>query len=268
MTKRAVLNVSSTKKRDTLVPYTNTTVATPSGGTTYNVGPAIITGDLSAWMFPFICTARSMDSTTSGSNPTIPVRGIAGDPSTRASSTCYMKGYSEKILLQTNDGMPWAWRRIVFNYKGGTIASTQNSGFSLYTLTNAGYTRVVNQTTNTTIIASLMFQGTQGTDWTDYFDAPTDTRNITIMSDKTRSIAGGNEDGIMRVYKDYIPMNKNLVYADDESGGGLYENTLSTLGKPGMGDVYIVDMFRARFGATNSSRLTFHPQGCLYWHEK
>lgn len=63
-------------------------------------------------------------------------------------------------------------------------------------------------------------------------------------------------------------MNKNLTYDDDENGGDLQSNFLSTLGKRGMGDYWVIDIFGAAPGATAGSTLVFAPEASLYWHEK
>lgn len=114
----------------------------------------------------------------------------------------------------------------------------------------------------------LLFKGQNSTDWTDVMIAKTDNNRLTIKYDKVRTIASGNEDGAIRMYKHWHPMNKTLVYDDDERGDAMVSSNSSTLGRAGMGDYYIVDLFRCRYNGGTADQLTFTPNATLYWHEK
>jgi len=183
-----------------------------------------------------------------------------------------MRGLAENIEITTNDGLPWQWRRICFTLKGTAINTVINSSSQSTVLqTSQGYVRVVNTVFGNTqvgAIQSLLFRGAAGVDWSNIMTAPTDTTNVSIKYDKTVTICSGNEDGMIRNYRRWHPMNKNLVYADDEQGGGETFNAFSTTGKPGMGDYYVIDVFQPRTGGTSSSVLRFEPTATLYWHEK
>lgn len=62
-------------------------------------------------------------------------------------------------------------------------------------------------------------------------------------------------------------MNKNLVFSNDEAGETETSDAFSTVGKAGMGDFYIYDIFQS-IGTDAAQHLAFEPQATLYWHEK
>lgn len=271
MTKRRILNVTSIKKRDTMLTYTNSTAASQSGSTTYSSSvPAIVTGGQTvngAATFLWCATAR--DNTISNAN----TPGTAFNLATRTSTTPFMIGLKEAIEIQVSSGMPWQWRRICFTFKG-PLGLTYDTGTSIATETSAGWVRVLNQIAGDPgggqqyILFEKLFKGQNTVDWNDVMTAKVDNTRVTLRYDSTCSLASGNEDGFIRKYKRWHDMHKTLVYDDDELGGGTNARTLSTEGKPGMGDYYVVDLFRARTGATTSDLLSFRPEATLYWHEK
>lgn len=218
------------------------------------------------YIFPWCATARD-PSIASGGN-----RGTVTDNATRTAQTCFMRGLAENIEITTNDGLPWQWRRICFTFKGKDVFNAiTGTGQSLSLETSNGYVRVVNTAYGSTAVGALqglLFRGAAGVDWSNIMIAPTDNTNVSIKYDKTCTIASGNEEGVIRNYKRWHPMNKNLVYNDDEQGGTETFSGYSTAGKPGMGDYYVVDIFQPRVSGTASSLLRFEPSATLYWHEK
>lgn len=254
-----------------MLTYTNSTASSQSGGTTYvSDVPAIVTGGQGvngAAAFLWCATAR--DNTTTNTN----VRGTTFDSSTRTSSTPYMVGLKEAIEIQVNTGMPWQWRRICFTMKGST-GLTINTGFAIATETSNGYLRVANQVSGDPgggqqyILFERLFKGQHTVDWNDVMTAKVDTHRVTLKYDKTVNLASGNDDGFIRKYNRWHGMRKTLVYNDDELGGASNAQSFSTAGKAGMGDYYVLDLFRSRTGATSSDLLSFRPEATLYWHEK
>lgn len=157
-------------------------------------------------------------------------------------------------------------------------SSVSGSVFQLATETSNGYVRTMNQVGGNsgadpmyTLFGSL-FKGQVNSDWMDPMTAPIDNTRVTIKYDKTVSLATNNEDGFIRNYKLYHPMNKTLVYDDDESGNtsatGMNSSIYSVEGKAGMGDYYVMDLFRARQGSAATDQLAVRPVSTLYWHEK
>lgn len=263
MSKRKILDMTSKKHRDTMLCYSNTIAGTPNGGTTYNVTDATLTGD-QFYIFPWVATAR-VGVKYSGSSA-YPV-----EVATRQSTTCYMRGLKEHIEIQTNTGLAWQWRRICFTMKGSRINQNDRNGLRFSLQTSAGMVRVVNSIVGDSSLgdfSTLLFKGDQGKDWNNFITAPTDNSRLTIKYDKTITIQTGNSSGIMRKYKFWHPMNKNLVFDDDESGDIETLSRYSTVAKSGMGDYYVVDIITPGFGGAASDRLIFGPSATLYWSEK
>lgn len=270
MSKKRILNATSVKKRDTVLPYSNTTGAQ----TTYAAGGQIILGNTSGVEATFVyCpTARPLSTAARQSE------------ASRTATTCYQVGYSESVEIQVADGMPWQWRRICFTAKGlpsivvspdSTYGGSNGGGGTGGTATNNwtyySGNRTINQLppgASRSAMYSILFRGTQSSDWIDPMVAPVDTARVTLKYDKVRTIASGNEDGVIRKYKSWMRMGKNQVYDDDESGSSMTNVPYSVLSKAGQGDYFVIDIFRARTGATTSNQLIFAPQGTMYWHEK
>lgn len=270
MTKRRVLNIASRKKSDTMMCYTNVIVPRNDLNTTYTNNAATLVGNSETiiedpYIFLWNASARDMDS---NNNPG--VIGSVGNRAIRTAQTCYMRGLKENIHIQVNNGTPWQWRRILFTAKGLTDSIPSAIGFQKYAETNNGYARVVNELRNTgwNNLRQQLFKGTYLQDWTEPILAALDNTNFNILYDKTRTLASGNEQGMIRTYKLWHAFNKNLVYGDKESGAGEGHSHYSTRGKPGMGDIYVVDIFRPRLGSDTDDRLVFKPNATLYWHEK
>lgn len=290
MTTRKIVNITSTKKRDTLLPYTNMNAPRPipyiptgeNPGTTWATGGAQMMALTNQYVEPYTMvycpTARS--STTDEI------------PNQRNKSRVYWRGLKESIEIQVDNGTPWQWRRVCFTVKGavGTYASladtrpmflpqfdsaNNQARMYLWSESSNGYVRPVNPLPGQVTSGSLgllyqrMFRGQFGQDWHDPMTAALDRQRLTIKYDKTISIAAGNESGAIRKFKRWHGMNSTLVYDEDESGGTNTTAPQSVTSKAGMGDYYVVDMFRSRFGTdTSKGMLMFHPSAQVYWHEK
>ncbi|UOK20970.1 capsid protein [Chifec genomovirus UA13_113] len=270
ITKKRILNMTSRKKRDTMQIWTNVQGATVSS-TTFSNSPAVLLGSQTnltgCYVFPWCATARDLVASDSSANT---ISRLAE----RTASACFMRGLAESVEIQVNNGTPWQWRRICFTAKGTLPGFTVSSTFAPYQETSAGITRAVNQLTGDRnsgaqySLFDLLFKGQNSSDWTDVMIAKTDNSRLTIKYDKVMTIASGNEDGMIRTYKFWHPMNKTLVYDDDEKGDSMVSSNTSTIGKAGMGDYYVLDMFRSRYNGGASDQITFTPNATLYWHEK
>lgn len=244
-------------------------------GTTATRLPAVLRGNFSGpatgdnlldrtpYAFLWCATARGMTNSAAS---------VGG----RTVLDPFMVGLRETIEIQVTSGVPWQWRRICFRTKRdmtAALGNTANTGY--YTPTSDGSARrtVSNLTGNRNTgeqyaLYELLFQGQNDTDWVDPMVAKVDTTRMSIVSDTIKTLSSGNEAGIIRKFKRWYPMRKTLVYNGDESGSGVLSADFSTKDAPGMGDFYVVDLFRARYGAPASAVLTFSPQATLYWHEK
>lgn len=220
-------------------------VITPSGGTIYgHIWPA---------------TAR----TSVNAKP-------AFSKAQRDKKSVFIKGISETVHIETATNVPWQWRRIVISCKGLShhVATDDNVAFNG---TN-GYMRTVRgfagQQSYEAELNKIVFQGEKGLDWLTEMVAPINTAAVTLHSDKTRTMRSGNAVGTMQTFKMWTPINKLLVYADKESGGDLIPSRWSVDDKPGMGDIYILDYFRASLSAGAGDILDWRPNATLYWHER
>lgn len=201
------------------------------------------------------------------------------DEATRTATTCYMRGLSETVHIETSSSRPWKWRRICFvthdpSY-GVPLDQNLPLNYSGNLLTSDGYTRpwynmvmVTNDGGKKDEIYDIIFSGTVNSDWDNIMTAKLDTRRITVKYDRTRVLSSGNDSGIMRTFKHWHPMNKNLVYDDEQYGGGEISATQSVTSKAGMGNFIIMDFFQCQAAGTPDDIIKIDSQTCLYWHEK
>lgn len=266
MTKRKILNVTSTKKRNTMLSWSNTTASGASQ--TIQVGSAFVNAATSG-IFVWCPTAQSFNSDS-----------LSRNQASRSATTCYMVGLKENLRIQTSSGIPWFHRRICFTARGTSyfnVASPSDTPTQVtqpYVSTSNGYERLwlnefVNGSANT--IAGqygLLFRGIQGQDWNDPITALVDPTRVDVKFDKTYTMQSGNSNGIIRERKLWHPMKHNIVYDDDEAGSGEQSSLFSVDSKQGMGDYYVVDIIQAGVGGTSSDLLTMNATSTLYWHEK
>lgn len=259
MTKKKVLNATSRKKRDTMLAYAQTGGSGAGGAS----GAAQFSGATGFQVFCWLATGRDNSYSTGNTAGTI------FNDAVRTSSTCYMRGLKESIEIQTSTGVPWQWRRICFTVKGFSFTGS-------YIETSYGYQRMLynlnsgtstDQATYTTLL-NLLFKGSVGIDWNSPQNAKIDTSRVSLKYDRTFMISSGNSSGVLRKYDLWMPMNKNLVYDDDERGEQKTASIYSVDSKAGMGDYYVVDFFFPGIGAASGDAISFNPSATLYWHEK
>lgn len=263
-----MLNTTSRKKRNGMLSWSNT--ASTGASQTVGSGPAYVNG-AGTGFFLWCATANDLN-TSSGAYNTI------GQESQRTSTTCYMRGLSEHIRIQTSSGLPWFWRRICFTYRGDfpppPTADSPTQTLRYFQDTSNGMVRlwfnidVNNNPNQKNYIDTFIFKGAKGVDWNDFVIAPTDPRRVGVKYDKTVCIKSGNNVGTIRESKLWHPMNKNLVYDDDESGeqeAGFYKSVES---RAGMGDYYVLDILAPATGGTTTDQILIQANSTLYWHEK
>lgn len=211
----------------------------------------------------------------------------------RGKQDVFWKGFSDHLMMQSTTSDPWKWRRIVFEVHAGGVSTgvppslylgvgatdidqidpSTNSGAQPQNLVGLSgvlrYYRQFSFLTNTQMNDFLggLFGGTVGFDFNSgqYMTARCQNENIKIHSDVTRSINSGNDSGVMKSYKSYIPLNKSMRYAGNEVGN-LTSSTFYAAPKSPLGDVYVCDLFTQLNDAPGSLRIT--GQSCAYWHEK
>lgn len=269
MSKKRILNATSRKKRDTMLTWSNTTNS--GAARSPAVGPLFVNGS-QLGTFLWVATARDLTPGTTGGLATV------ANESSRTASTCYMRGLSEHIRIQTSSGVPWFHRRICFTSKGQSLVSPlagDTGALFPYLETSNGMVRpFINITIDSTLqnyrnnLFNVVFKGQEGVDWNDIVSAPLDTRRISVKFDKTWTLHSGNTNGIVRERKLWHGMNHNLVYDDDESGLTEAPAFYSTDSKAGMGDYYVLDLIVPGTSATSSDAIRLETTSSLYWHEK
>lgn len=202
--------------------------------------------------------------------------------SARTATSCFMRGLSENIRIQSSSGIPWFWRRICFTLKGINAFNTTQTGDSpvvsqnpYYDISNANgmarlwVNQLVNNVPNTrSNQRSLLFRGAEGIDWDSLLTAPVDTTRVTVKYDKCRTLHSGNSNGFIRDVKMWHPMNHNFVFDDDELGGLENTSYYSVDSKAGMGDYYVCDYFEAGTLGGATDALMVGSTATLYWHER
>jgi len=267
MTRKRILNITTEKKMDSMMSASNVVAARPTPApASYSNVEAILTGGSSdEYTFLWCATARTNAANNTGAI------GTKFNKATRTSSSCYMRGLKEAIEIQSSSSLPWQWRRICFTYKGLAREIVAQTGYQDNLLASEGVRRVVNEVpvgSPRNTLYDTVFQGERDVDWVDPLVAKTDTDITTIMYDKTITLQTGNEQGMIRKVNRWHPMNRTLLYDDDERGGGVRSIAYSTQSKSSMGDYYVMDIFRPRVGSTSAQQLLFRPLATLYWHEK
>lgn len=223
----------------------------------------------------FVFQATAQDLTEGGSNPNYFL-----NDAERTSRVCYMRGFSEHLRIQTNSSTPWFHRRICFTIRGGNAfntslaADTPTQPYRPFVDTTNGMERLWfdvnrnNMPASSAAMQNLLFKGTFNVDWNDQILAPIDTSRVSLKYDKTFTVRTGNNSGALIERKLWHPMNKNIVYDDDESGQAMGSSYYSVDSKLGMGDYFIVDIIQAGLGAVTTDLLNVFSNSTLYWHEK
>lgn len=196
----------------------------------------------------------------------------------RTSTKPYLKGLNERYDFVPGDSSVWYWRRIVFTTKDRTLVPTliqSSTGAqatagvnSIRVLRDQSGEATGNYQTLITNLIDRVFVGIYTTDWNDIFTAKIDKTRITPISDRFQRISSQNQTPNPAIRRVYTPINKTLVYDDEENGTSMSVSPLSTEGKPGIGDVYVWDIFQAPIPVAQTSSLTIANTSTLYWHEK
>lgn len=203
--------------------------------------------------------------------------------SQRTSQICFMRGLAENIRVETSSGSPWFHRRVCYTSKDDRFlvrnssdtsgAQRDNVASGALETTNGWQRLAANMNAEAlpqTILAqkAILFKGAEGVDWDDLIVAPLDTTRVKVCFDKTFVYKSGNERGILREHKLWHPMNKNIVYDEDESGQTQITGTGSVGDSRGMGDYYVLDVFSQGASGSTTDRLSIRYNSTLYWHEK
>nr|QTE03616.1 MAG: capsid protein [Gemycircularvirus] len=271
-TRRSLTDKMATKKRDIMVSSAVTgTNPVPGGAASLN--PIRINGATTnpsasgVHMMMFLPTYRYLQPNN------------AAYIAFRTSSRPYLKGIAETYSFLPNDGSVWYHRRIVVASK---FVFTSDIGASQSTSAQAGpgansfrrFTDLTGQTTGvyqTTwdLVQDQLFQGVKQTDWNDQMTAKVDNTRFTVLQDKRYALTSGNAAPRPYFRKHYVKIEKTIVYDDEENGTSISPSPYSVDSKPGIGNVYVFDLFEAPVPIdTVTSTLSISSTQTLYWHEK
>lgn len=273
--RKMILNITSRKKRDTMISSTKRPFTDPD----FSPGNIVFSPQTDGvrLAFGFCCTARAINANLDAGEANV------NDDATRTATRCFWKGFADNIQYQTNTGHMFLHRRIVFSFYGEEILRRESDGdiARLYALTDDGYVRAMTALHPSSVggddeiydnLTTILFLGQEDVDWTDELTAPVDKRRVRLMHDSTYKIQSGNANGIIKDRRLYHSMGRTLIYNDDEAGGGKVAADLSANLRSSMGDVYILDFFKAApspaGGETPAPTLTLTMQGSAYWHER
>lgn len=203
----------------------------------------------------------------------------------RERTDIFFRGFSEKWSLAIGAAVNIFWRRIMFwSNDRYDIAAPIQSSVSTDTYFRPLRPMQFEAGEPDRPIIELLFRGEQGLDWTQYINAPVDTKRIRLVSDKTTklqakiAVTNISEDdeltgvGYERRSKSAF-VNKSLTYADEEAGP--YDNSspwVSTGGRS-MGNLYVFDLFSYQLGNHRDAdpvlpRPVFGCDAVVYWHER
>lgn len=266
MTKKRILNLTSQKKYDTMAPN----ISYPASSAAIGILP--VPPAVNTWIL-WSPTGRDMRE--------IQPDDKVGVPSGRNATTCFVRGVKEKWTVLTQNGSPWRWRRIVFTAKGQLPLGEEFEGdrsISVITDTEGRQTYYRNMaplpTGSLGPLADVLFRGTNDRtgafgfqDWNDVMTAPVDTTRFKVLENKVRHIRCGNDAGVAKNISTWTPVNKNIVYGDEEVGGQVTTSAKSTIGRPGIGDIYFLDILSPQEGS-GGENMGLSCTSTVYWHEK
>nr|QTE03668.1 MAG: capsid protein [Gemycircularvirus] len=278
MSRRGMINTLSKKKRDTSMSAaasdeTNPGPEAPFTGLNVRVSAATGTNTLlpGVHSFLYVPTERFLAPNN------------AYYVAQRTASNPFYKGISETYTFLPNDSSVWWHRRIVFATKrryeqeieqlanGGYFApgtsSTQNTRRKLRDMSMSdgldGFEAI-----QANLIADV-FRGVFNVDWFDSMRAALDKTRITVLSDRLTTIKSQNDSPAPRIVKHYTPINKTVVYADEESGQTMQPSQFSVESKTGLGNIYILDLVECPVPTdTTTTTVSFGSTQTVYWHEK
>jgi hypothetical protein len=262
-TVRRVRDLAARKCEDNLIatPIDNTGAAQTPGSTNMTAA--------NQYMYIFSPTARTAGYVTDAGD-----RVLTASSSERRKTKCFVRGYKETMEMQTTDASVWVWRRIVFSTIG---LAEQFSPELLYFRDDVrGYARTTFDLNSGTVEADQyqgmvygrLFDGLEGVDWSSPFTAKTNPQEVRVYSDRTTTLQSPNSDrGTYRNYKNWYPINRSIIYNDDEAGDAAKASNTVAKGTPygNMGDLFVVDFFRSV--GPDTAGLQIVPHGKYYWHE-
>lgn len=144
-------------------------------------------------------------------------------------------------------GTPNGYQRITWNIRNGTAGAAAALA-ELY---------------------DVLFAGQRSVDWESPFTAPVDHMRVKSYYDRTHKITHShNGGGDFKNYKFWHPINRTIIYDEDENGDLSKSSSefANGSGINNMGDLFVFDMFQCVSGR-EEDQLAYSPQGTYFWHE-
>ncbi|AXL65880.1 putative capsid protein [Giant house spider associated circular virus 1] len=252
MSRKRILNVSTTKKRDTLMSYD---VARSQNG------PAIVSsGSVERWttnLLNYLPTSFSS----------------ADDDYRRTKNNVYFRGAKLAWNFDMSDSSPWEIRMIAFWGSDGTITANPQSRFYTTITPTGGSPYQVNGLLpvlpgSVPDLRMTLFQGTEGTDWFDAMIAPLDVRRNKIIIDKRMTLRSGNDVGSFKRMNLWVPANKMVRFNNDENGSDVDKTSGIPSGLYSPDCLYYVTLYKQRGAADTAAQLLVSCNATVYWHER
>ena len=247
-----------------MLAFTNTEPTDPFSGT-FTQGGATMMRPVGAnlpaeFIYLWNATARPGENSTGQ-------RGSKMDTSLRTSETIYAVGLKERIQLETNNSAPWEWRRICFTSKDDFNQPDPDTS-DFFRRTSNGMVRLLRAENGNPYMHDELFEGARNVDWLSAITAPLSRKYYSIKYDRTRVLRSGNQAGNLFDFKLWHGMRHNIVYKGEQEGESMTDSSVSVEGKAGMGNYYIMDIFRKHGDNDDVSQLKFTPESTFFWHEK
>lgn len=265
VTTRRIRTIAARKAKDTMtsLPFTQDTPPAPMDPG----APVRITGN-SFWGFVWNASGRQRGVSATGSEFL--------NRETRLKQRCFFKGVAEDMNFLTNSDASWTHRRIVFLDRGETVRDAMPPNTAVVAIGSVGYVRPLWAVLNVAgatepgatawaDISDVLFDGQRNVDWSTYLTAKTDPQRVKTLYDRTTTIRSGNDRGLWKVKRFWHPVNRTIIYDDDEEAGNIVSRPWSS-GMGSCGDVIVVDMFGCPDGTTDDE-LSIGTQARVYWHE-
>lgn len=243
---KRILNVSTTKKSDTLLGAPQP--ATPL--TFFDVNGVQIPGQVGDFSVYMWCPTYRQNGATSAYNR-------------RGKTRTYFRGIKENVELFLPSACPLQWRRIVVSSPLNVVNTVSYDTANVF---QQGRTQTP-QFSSYFAFLEVIMQGTFGIDYNNHFTAKIDTKRARVMYDKVRTISPKTTKGAIQKFKFWHPVNKSLIYDDEEEGGNINSSPWAVQ-SPGNDNVYVIDLFANFNAALTTERARWAVQSTVYWHER
>lgn len=255
MTSRRVRDIASRKKYDTIFGATSNDVQ--------STGQANIFAGTNYFMWcPTWCQRRTAST----------------DEHVRANQEVFMRGIKDRIMVSATFSLIhrrvcfWSHRRIddarpfVFD-NPDVIDAPSYQRRNLVAL----YPNLDEE------IFEYLFKGTVGFDYSENsrWDTPLDNKRVKVVYDKQYTITpnyaapDGAQFGKTLTRKLWHPINRKVLYDDDEEGADVNGSGWSAQTPESLGNYYVLDIFSTGqyIEGSNDQVGTYMPESTTYWHE-